>query len=408
MAAGCQRDQRDQRVLFQFVSFGSAKLFHMPWIVCMTDILWLPCELLPGTSAMTGVSALAESLQKNRTLQYLALDNNQISQQPGRRVDPVDPECFQWAKSSGVIPWPRWTARLGVAALAKTLHKNRVMQQLLVLHPGNLLFSEAGNPKLRDWSQNIFICWYSVWNVFLHPDFDTNPCVKTRCMTVKVAHVLSSISQQVHTYIHLHTYIRTYVQTDRQTDRRTDGPTDRQTDIHTYTYIHIHTHTYTYIHIHTHKYTYIHIHIHTHSYTYIHIHTHTYTYIHIRTHTYTYVHIRTHTYFTLLYFTLLYFTLHYITYIHTWYIIFIYSHIFPYIAIYYLIFPYHYLICLSIYCSFDILQAFCSWESSQVVPGFELHEGSRWGIDTVGALLHLFDGRMVQNQWLLYSYPLVI
>ena len=407
MAAGCQRDQRDQRVLFQFVSFGSAKLFHMPWIVCMTDILWLPCELLPGTSAMTGVSALAESLQKNRTLQYLALDNNQISQQPGRRVDP---ECFQWAKSSGVIPWPRWTARLGVAALAKTLHKNRVMQQLLVLHPGNLLFSEAGNPKLRDWSQNIFICWYSVWNVFLHPDFDTNPCVKTRCMTVKVAHVLSSISQQVHTYIHLHTYVLTY----RQTDRPTDGRTDRPTDIHTYTYIHIHTHTYTYIHIHTHTYTYIYIHIHTHSDTYIHIHTYTYTYIHIRTHTYTYVHIRTHTYFTLLYFTLHYITLHYITlhyihtYIHTWYIIFIYSHIFPYIAIYYLIFPYHYLICLSIYCSFDILQAFCSWESSQVVPGFELHEGSRRGIDTVGALLHLFDGRMVQNQWLLYSYPLVI
>ena len=132
----------------------------------MTDILWLPCELLPGTSAMTGVSALAESLQKNRTLQYLALDNNQISQQPGRSPcgSTQDPECFLGSKSSGVSEQSSMapTARLGVAALAKTLHKNRVMQQLLVLHPGNLLFSEAGNPKLRDWSQNIFICWYSV------------------------------------------------------------------------------------------------------------------------------------------------------------------------------------------------------------------------------------------------------
>lgn len=33
---------------------------------------------------LSGVTALAESLQKNRSLQYLALDNNQISQQLGK------------------------------------------------------------------------------------------------------------------------------------------------------------------------------------------------------------------------------------------------------------------------------------------------------------------------------------
>ena len=88
------------------------------------------------------MTALAESLQKNRSLQYLALDNNQISQQLGKSGCMVGTygqnsvKQFIWSMYPihfRVLVSYNRGARLGVAALAKTLQKNRVLQQLLVI-----------------------------------------------------------------------------------------------------------------------------------------------------------------------------------------------------------------------------------------------------------------------------------
>ena len=178
---GCRLSERSESTL-PVGQFRVSQNIISHAMNCLHDGHPLCCHV--NSCRTAGVSALAESLQKNRTLQNLALDNNQISQWPDH-VSIVERSMRSWPHWGWV--WQHWQR-----PCTRTGSCSSCWSCTLEIW-WTLLLSKTGNPRPRDRSQH-------------HPSFDINSCAKPPwCMTVIRSWTCSFKHIPAGSYIYIYT-----------------------------------------------------------------------------------------------------------------------------------------------------------------------------------------------------------